>query len=74
MQFSGQVEVPQRLQRRYFFLRLTIQFSYPASTAVLLSACVFISSVDQGRLGIEIPGLNAENDPDRVSIPFLKGR
>jgi hypothetical protein len=33
---------------------------------------VFISSADQGQLGIEIFGPNAENDPDRVSIPLFE--
>jgi hypothetical protein len=33
---------------------------------------VFISSADPGQLGIEIFGPNAENDPDRVSIPLFE--
>jgi hypothetical protein len=35
---------------------------------------VFISSADPGQLGIEIFGPNAENDPDRVSIPLFERR
>jgi hypothetical protein len=43
----------------------------PARTVIRVPL-VFISSADPGQLGIEIFGPNAENDPDRVSIPLFE--